>query len=267
VGEDVENIILRLVQNADYDIARAEQGIIYVDEIDKIAKTTSNVSITRDVSGEGVQQALLKIVEGTVSNIPPKGGRKHPNQEYIKVNTENILFIVGGAFVHLPDIISKRLGRRVIGFTEEAEKEHRDLNEVNYLLGKVETEDLIKYGLIPEFVGRFPNIVNCNELSVQDLIEILTQPKNAIIKQYQNLFKEDGVELHFTEDALEEMAIRAKEAGTGARALRMIVENKLIDLMYEAPSDPDITEIVIDRETILGTKAPTIHRASDQNSG
>ncbi len=266
VGEDVENIILRLVQNADYDIARAEQGIIYVDEIDKIAKTTSNVSITRDVSGEGVQQALLKIVEGTVSNIPPKGGRKHPNQEYIKVNTENILFIVGGAFTHLPDIISKRLGRRVIGFTEEAEKQHRDLNEVNYLLGKVETEDLIKYGLIPEFVGRFPNIVNCNELSVQDLIEILTQPKNAIIKQYQSLFKEDGVELHFTDDALETMAVKAKEAGTGARALRMIVENRLIDLMFEAPSDPDITEITLDKECILGTKPPIIQRASDQNS-
>ncbi len=263
VGEDVENIILRLVQNADYDIARAEQGIIYVDEIDKIAKTTSNVSITRDVSGEGVQQALLKIVEGTVSNIPPKGGRKHPNQEYIKINTENILFIVGGAFTHLPDIISKRLGRRVIGFTEEAEKQHRDLNEVNYLLGKVETEDLIKYGLIPEFVGRFPNIVNCNELSVQDLIEILTQPKNAIIKQYQSLFREDGVELHFTDDALEAMAVKAKEAGTGARALRMIVENRLVDLMFEAPSDPDITEITLDRECILGTKLPMIQRASD----
>ncbi len=268
VGEDVENIILRLVQNADYDIARAEQGIIYVDEIDKIAKTTSNVSITRDVSGEGVQQALLKIVEGTVSNIPPKGGRKHPNQEYIKVNTENILFIVGGAFTHLPDIISNRLGRRVIGFTDEAEKQHRDLNEVNYLLGKVETEDLIKYGLIPEFVGRFPNIVNCNELSVQDLIEILTKPKNALIKQYQNLFREDGVELHFTDDALEAMAVKAKEAGTGARALRMIVENRLIDLMFEAPSDPDITEITLDKACIEGRSSPTIQRASDQqNSG
>lgn len=268
VGEDVENIILRLVQNADYDIARAEQGIIYVDEIDKIAKTTSNVSITRDVSGEGVQQALLKIVEGTVSNIPPKGGRKHPNQEYIKVNTENILFIVGGAFTHLPDIISKRLGRRVIGFTESETSEHRDVNEINYLLGKVETEDLVKYGLIPEFIGRFPNIVNCNELSVQDLIEILTQPKNAIIKQYQSLFKEDGVELHFTDDALEAMAVKAKEAGTGARALRMIVENRLVNLMFEVPSDPDITEITLDKECILGTKLPMIQRASDaQHSG
>jgi len=262
VGEDVENIILRLVQNADYDIARAEHGIIYVDEIDKISKTTSNVSITRDVSGEGVQQALLKIVEGTVANVPPKGGRKHPNQEYIKINTENILFIVGGAFVHLPDIISKRLGKGTIGFSEEAVRHTRDLHELNYLLSKVATEDLVKYGLIPEFVGRFNSIANCNELSVQDLMEILTQPKNAIVKQYQRLFQEDGVELTFTEDALEAMAVKAKEAGTGARALRMIVENRLIDLMYEVPSDPEITEIVIDKECILGARQPTIHRVS-----
>lgn len=261
VGEDVENIILRLVQNADYDIARAEQGIIYVDEIDKISKTTSNVSITRDVSGEGVQQALLKIVEGTVANVPPKGGRKHPNQEYIKVNTENILFIVGGAFAHLPEIISKRLGKGTIGFDEESSQHHFDLNEMNYLLSKVETEDLVKYGLIPEFIGRFNSIANCNELSVQDLIEILSKPKNAIVKQYQALFAEDGVELHFTDDALEAMAVKAKEAGTGARALRMIVENKLIDLMYEVPSDPEISEIVIDKETIEGKRLPTIHRA------
>ncbi len=261
VGEDVENIILRLLQNADYDLARTEQGIIYVDEIDKISKTTSNVSITRDVSGEGVQQALLKIVEGTIANVPPKGGRKHPNQEYIKVNTENILFIVGGAFVHLPGIISKRLGKGAIGFDESSTQHHFDLNEMNYLLSKVETEDLIKYGLIPEFVGRFNSIANCNELSVQDLIEILSKPKNAIIRQYKALFAEDGVELYFTDDALEVMAIKAKEAGTGARALRMIAENLLIDLMYEVPSDPEISEIIIDKDCVNGTRLPTIHRA------
>ena len=266
VGEDVENIILRLVQNADYDIARAEQGIIYVDEIDKISKTTSNVSITRDVSGEGVQQALLKIVEGTVANVPPKGGRKHPNQEYIKVNTKNILFIVGGAFVHLPDVISKRLGKGTIGFEEKTSQHHFDLNELNYLLSMVETEDLVKYGLIPEFVGRFNSLANCNELSVQDLIEILTQPKNAIVKQYKALFEEDGVELHFTDDALEAMALKAKEAGTGARALRMIVENLLIDLMYEVPSDPEISEIVIDKGVVEKTSPATIHRTSKEET-
>src|SRR5574338_99745 len=182
VGEDVENIILRLVQAADYDIARAEMGIIYVDEIDKIRKTTSNVSITRDVSGEGVQQALLKIVEGTVANVPPKGGRKHPNQEYIKVNTQNILFIVGGAFVHLDKIIAKRLGKSTIGF-DAGTKRAFDTHETNFLLSKVEPEDLISFGMIPEFVGRFNSIANCNELTVDDLVEILTKPKNAVIKQ------------------------------------------------------------------------------------
>lgn len=260
VGEDVENIILRLVQNADYDIERAEHGIIYVDEIDKISKTTSNVSITRDVSGEGVQQALLKIVEGTTANIPPKGGRKHPNQEYIKVNTQNILFIVGGAFVHLKDIIGKRLGKGSIGF-KGGKKAHVDHTDLNYLLSEVQTEDLVHFGLIPEFVGRFNTIANCNELSVDDLITILTVPKNAVIKQYQQLFMEDGVELTFTDEALKAMAQKAKDAGTGARALRMIVENRLIDLMFEVPSDPEIDQIVIDEECITKNKPPLIHRS------
>lgn len=261
VGEDVENIILRLVQAADYDIARAEMGIIYVDEIDKIRKTTSNVSITRDVSGEGVQQALLKIVEGTVSNVPPKGGRKHPNQEYIKVNTENILFIVGGAFVHLDKIVAKRLGKSTIGFDTQDARTF-DHTETNYLLSKVEPEDLVEFGMIPEFVGRFNSIANCNELGIEDFIQILTQPKNAIIKQYQQLFSEENVSLSFTQDALQAIAEKAKETGTGARALRMIVEGLLMDLMFEVPSDPSIKEICLDKESVQGKKKPMITTAS-----
>lgn len=261
VGEDVENIILRLVQAADYDIAKAEHGIIYVDEIDKVRKTTSNVSITRDVSGEGVQQALLKIVEGTVANIPPKGGRKHPNQEYIKVNTQNILFIVGGAFVHLDKMIAKRLGKGTIGF-ETAGRQSVDTQETNYLLSKVESEDLVSFGLIPEFVGRFNSIANCNELTTEDLIDILVRPKNAIIAQYKALFAEENVKLDFTEPALIAMAKKAKATGTGARALRMITEGILRDLMFEVPSDPTIREIIIDEDAVLGKALPKITHQS-----
>ena len=259
MGEDVENILLRLVQAADYDIPRAEIGIIYVDEIDKIRKTSSNVSITRDVSGEGVQQALLKIVEGTIANVPPKGGRKHPNQEYIKVNTSNILFVVGGAFVHLDKIISKRLGKRTIGFDNQ-ESDQGDLLETNYLLGKVEPEDLVEFGMIPEFVGRFNSIANCNELTVADLVQVLTEPKNAIVKQYKQLFREENVELSFQEDALEAMAVRAKETGTGARALRMIAESMLLDLMYEIPSDPTIRHVIVQKSCITEGKPPLIEK-------
>ncbi len=265
VGEDVENIILRLVQNADYDIARAEQGIIYIDEIDKTRKTTGNVSITRDVSGEGVQQSLLKIVEGTVANIPPKGGRKHPNQEYIKINTQNILFIAGGAFVNLDKMIAKRLGKGVIGFDTEQQNRAFDATETNYLLSKVETEDLIEFGLIPEFVGRFNSIANCNELTLEDLIEILVKPRNAVIEQYIALFAEDGVELSFTDGALRAIATKAKKSDTGARALRMIVETLLMDLMYEIPSDPTVKEVIID-EGCVNEETPPVIKYSKQKA-
>jgi len=256
VGEDVENIILKLLQAADYDVEKAERGIIYIDEIDKISRKTENPSITRDVSGEGVQQALLKIIEGTTASVPPQGGRKHPHQEFLQVNTSNILFLCGGAFVGLDSIIRSRVGKKTLGFSQEPISKGK--MEMEAILEKVQPEDLLKYGLIPEFVGRFSIVATLNELDTTALMKVLSEPKNALIKQFQKLFEFENVKLKFTENAIRAIAEKAIAHKTGARGLRSVLEEHMLDIMFDLPSRDDIGEVVINEEVIKNSEEPLL---------